>query len=145
MKSFDFAPLNVPGPTKIPLTEPFWQAAANGELHMQYCECCQSYVFYPREICPCCWSDQLTWRQVTGQATIKTYTTIWKPGQPGWSAVTPYTVGIIQLDEGPSMLALLLLEPEQLEVGRAVCFKTINIGGQLMPAFTIPEDNHHDK
>ncbi|MBJ7556481.1 Zn-ribbon domain-containing OB-fold protein [Marinomonas spartinae] len=145
MKYTHFANLKVPGPTKTPLTEPFWQAAAKGELHTQYCERCHSYVFYPREVCPFCWSNQLTWCQLSGQAKIKTYTTIWKPGHPSWAAVTPYTVGVIQLAEGPSMLALLLLEREQLEIGLPVSFKTINLGGQMMPAFTIPEDQYHDK
>ena len=65
--------LKVPGPTRIALTEPFWQAVEQGRLLLQVCGACGEAVFYPRAICPHCWSDRLSWQEASGRATLKSF------------------------------------------------------------------------
>ncbi|OSP54770.1 Zn-ribbon domain-containing OB-fold protein [Pseudoruegeria sp. SK021] len=127
--------INVPGPTTIPLTEPFWDAAAEGRFILQLCGGCQQHVFYPREICPHCWSGDLHWVPASGQGTLKSFTIVHRPGHPGWMAVTPYTVGLVALAEGPTMLSHILGDAPQ--VGQAVGFAPTNIGGRVLPCFRI--------
>lgn len=127
------ANLKVPGPTITALTAPFWEAASQGRLLIQRCGSCRGAVFYPREICPHCWSDQLEWEEVSGQGTLRSFTVIHRPGHPAWSAAAPYAVGLVRLEEGPVMLSHIL--GEGLTVGQALKLAPTDIGGRVLPCF----------
>jgi uncharacterized protein len=127
--------INVPGPTAIALTEPFWAAAAEGRFILQHCGACQKHVFYPREICPHCWSADLQWVPASGRGRLKSFTVVHRPGHPGWMAVAPYTLGLVALAEGPTMLSHILGEAPQ--VGLPLAFAPTNIGGRVLPCFRI--------
>ncbi|NES68367.1 MAG: hypothetical protein F6K24_25600, partial [Okeania sp. SIO2D1] len=96
------ASLSVPGPRTIPLTEPFWDRAKAGVLSTQVCGSCGKHVFYPRGRCPHCWSDKLSWTDVSGSATVKSFSQVWKPGNEAWIPATPYVVALVTLSEGPT-------------------------------------------
>lgn len=131
----DLSTLNVPGPTQIPLSEPFWEAATLGKLLIQHCTSCGNWVFYPRPICPCCWEDALEWREASGQARLKSFSTIWKPGHPGWLPVAPYVVGLVELVEGPTLLSYILMNEKDPKIGQALRFAPTNVGGRILPLF----------
>lgn len=128
------AGLSVPGPTKIALTEPFWTAAEEGRLTVQKCGSCEKHVFYPRGRCPHCWADALIWVQVSGQGKLKSYSEVHKPGNEGWVPAAPYYVGLIELDEGPTMLSHVLSETG-LSIGETIRFSPTNVGGRVLPCF----------
>ena len=55
--------LKRPVPSSNALTEPFWEATRQHKLVVQYCEGCDKLVWYPREICPDCWTmEGIEWR-----------------------------------------------------------------------------------
>ncbi len=137
----DLATLSVPGPTETELTKPFWAAAAEGRLLIQRCEDCGRAVFYPREICPHCWSSRLVWADASGRGRLKSFSTIHKPGHPGWQPAAPYTVGLVELEEGPTMLSFILTGPDAPRVGQALVMQPTDIGGRVLPAFKIDNDN----
>lgn len=39
---------------------------------------------------------------------------------PGWNGRAPYAVLLVELDEGPSVLAATDLEPAEIEIGQTV-------------------------
>lgn len=128
--------LRTPAPTITALTAPFWKAAEEGRLSIQHCEECDVHVFYPRPICPHCWSDKLVWKDASGHATLKSFSVVHKPGHPGWLPIVPYTVGMVELEEGPTMLTFILRDAgDELDVGAAVHMVPTRIGGRNMPAF----------
>jgi len=131
----DLTQLNVPGPIETPLTEPFWQAAAEGRLMIQHCGHCKSAVFYPRAICPQCWSDALEWQEASGRGRLKSFSEIWKPGHPGWIQVTPYLVGLVELEEGPTMLSHILADNNDVTVGDPLFFAPTQVGERVLPLF----------
>jgi len=131
------ADLKTPGPTIIALTAPFWDAAANGKLLIQRCEDCGKAVFYPRVICPHCWSRRLNWEPASGRGTLKSFSVVHKPGHPGWLPAAPYIVGLVQLSEGPTMTSFILSEKREAAVGNAVQLTPIKIGKRILPAFRI--------
>ena len=53
-------------PPVFPLSEPFWEATRQRRLLVQRCEGCDAAVWYPRERCPHCLSDRLTWQESSG-------------------------------------------------------------------------------
>jgi uncharacterized OB-fold protein len=129
------AALDVPGPTPTALSAPFWEAVAEGRLLVQHCGACDRTILYPRQICPHCWSDGLAWREASGRASLKTWSTIFKPGHPGWQPAAPYSIGLVVLEEGPTLLTHLRVEPEGLAAGLRLRVVFMDIGGRIMPLF----------
>jgi uncharacterized protein len=99
----------------------FWEAAKRHELHIQRCESCESYIFYPRAICPECLSSDLTWVKASGEGTVYSYTISRVLSDPGFADEIPYVVAIIELAEGPHMTSNIIgCQPESVRVGMPV-------------------------
>jgi len=88
----------IPAPLPNLETQPFWDAAAEGKLLIKKCNACGEVHFYPRSICPFCFSDQTVWQQASGQGTIYTYS-VMRRGAP-----VPYAIAYVTLAEGPTMM-----------------------------------------
>jgi uncharacterized protein len=85
---------------------------------LQKCADYNQWVFYPRNICPYCWSTHLEWCSASGNATLKTWSIIHRPGHPDWQGVSPYVLGVVESEEGPTMLTQLLVDSHQeLRIG----------------------------
>ena len=63
-----------PLPTPTPTSAPFWDGLKESVIKLQKCNDCGVWVFYPRNRCNSCLSDSLEWREVSGNATLYTYT-----------------------------------------------------------------------
>ena len=95
---------NKPLPIPLPLTEEFWNAAKRHELVVQRCKQCGILIFYPRDACPSCLSQDLEWNQVSGKGRVYSYTVVRSPAHPGFKDDAPYIYGVVQIDEGPRMI-----------------------------------------
>jgi uncharacterized OB-fold protein len=130
--------LIVPAPTPTAETQRFWRACGEGELLLQHCDACGRWVFYPRALCPHCWSDALHWRAASGTGVVRSFTIVHKPGHPGWAAAAPYTVAVIDLAEGPRMLtALVGVEPDDVRIGADVEVRFEKVGEFTLPFFAL--------
>ncbi|OAJ55992.1 hypothetical protein A6V36_30355 [Paraburkholderia ginsengiterrae] len=128
--------LKVPGPIPNRYTQPFWDGTAKEQFMLQHCDDCSHWVFYPRSHCPHCWSRSLSWKEASGLGKVKSFTDIHRPGHPAWEAVTPYTVALIRLDEGPTMLSTVIDTPrELLTVGQPVKAAYVKVGEFVLPMF----------
>ena len=81
---------------------PFWEAARRNELVVQHCRSCDHYQFYGRPFCLRCQSDQIAWTAVRGTGTVYSCTCVRRSWIPEFQA--PFTVAIVELDEGPRLL-----------------------------------------
>ncbi len=96
---------------------PFWEGCRQGKLLLQQCPSCAHYQFYPRLYCMHCGSRELHWQEVSGRATLYSYTIIYQNKAPEFVHDTPYNVAIVQLEEGPRLMANIVETlPEQLYV-----------------------------
>jgi hypothetical protein len=77
----------------------FDQYAAEGVLAYQRCGGCRHAVFPPRVLCPSCGCDDLAWQPSAGHGTVYSATVIAPRGKE------PYTVALIDLDEGFRMMS----------------------------------------
>ncbi|MBR1301258.1 Zn-ribbon domain-containing OB-fold protein [Bradyrhizobium sp. AUGA SZCCT0042] len=119
------------GPQPIPTAEtaPYWRAALEGRLEIQYCRACARHQFYPRRFCTQCLSDQIDWVQASGRGRIYTYTICHVAAHPAFEARVPYAIGMIELEENVRLLAGIVdSDVEQLRVGVPVevCFERIS-------------------
>ncbi len=106
----------IPLPRPTELSRPHWDGCREGVLRVQRCGACGGYVFIPQPLCTHCQSDELDWVESTGRGTLYSFTTVHRPQRPEFEV--PYTVAIVELDEGFHMLSNLVeCEPEAMQIG----------------------------
>lgn len=127
--------LKVPIPTGTSVSGPFWQAMREGTFLLQHCADCARWVFYPRAICPHCWSPKLEWREASGSGRLTTWSVQYRPGHPGWQPAAPYALGLVQLAEGPTMLSHILVPEDYLRPDLSLRLRIVTIGDTPLPFF----------
>lgn len=107
-----------------------------GELWLPFCPFCQRFIFYPREFCPYCWSEQVEWKRLQGRGRVYSYTIVNVSALPEFNEKTPYIYAIIELEEGVRMPANILnCEPEKVTIGMPVELSIQEKTGQKVAAF----------
>lgn len=127
----------LPAPTTV--SKPFWKGCNEETLLFQRCSDCKKLIYYPRHHCPKCGSDQLGWEQSSGQGTIWSFTTVEVSFYgPQWESQIPYTVTLVDLDEGVRMLSRLVGEKRaEVSIGKRVTVKFATFEGQKLPYFEL--------
>jgi uncharacterized OB-fold protein len=98
---------NKPVPEPTPETRPFWAGCAEGELRLQHCLSC-GHVQYPaRKLCSGCFGQEVEWQTASGRGTIRSWSTVVRPGAPGFEDEVPFVSVLVALEEGPTMLSVL--------------------------------------
>ena len=106
----------IPLPRPTELSRPHWDGCRAGVLRVQRCRECQTYVFIPEPFCTECQSEELEWVESSGRGTLYSMTTVYRPQRPEFEI--PYTVAIVELQEGWYMLTNLVgCPPEEMRVG----------------------------
>ncbi len=91
-------------------TRPYWDAAAEGRLLVRRCGGCGRAHHYPREFCPYCWSEDVTWETASGRATLYTWSVVHRNDLLPFGERTPYVAAVVDLDEGPRMMTEVVTE-----------------------------------
>jgi uncharacterized OB-fold protein len=82
----------------------YYHALRAGKLLYQHCDACSAAVWYPRATCPACGSGRLEWRESARRGTVYSFTRLLRPGNAGRAADVPYSVALVDLDEGIRVL-----------------------------------------
>jgi uncharacterized OB-fold protein len=107
-----------PLPEITELTAPFWQALREHRLAVQRCDGCGTLRFPPEFGCAECGSLSSTWTDMSGRATLWSWTVAHPPLLPYFAERAPWPVVIVQLEEGPRMVTNLIdVAVEQYEMG----------------------------
>jgi len=93
----------LPLPNKQPESDFYWEKAKAHELWLRKCNQCGNAYFYPRNICPNCYSDDVTWIQASGKATLHAFSIVERGPAPAFRESVPYVAALVDLDEGPRM------------------------------------------
>jgi len=110
-----------PLPIVDPGTEFFWREAKAHRLTIPQCQDCGKHHFYPRALCPHCFSDRLEWTQISGKGTVYSYTVARKPAGPAFLPDVPYVIALVDLAEGPRMMSnVMTASPDSVRIGDAV-------------------------
>jgi uncharacterized OB-fold protein len=95
---------------------PFWAALAEHRLDLPWCVDCDAAFLYPRVLCPACGSRDVVWRTASGRGTLHSFCVLTRPAVPGLREAGPLATGLIELAEGPRVLAFLRDFPEDPEL-----------------------------
>jgi uncharacterized OB-fold protein len=115
-------PTSAAAPRPTPLTQPFWDGCARGELTLQRCRACRLHVHFPRTSCPGCGSTDLDWQPVDPHGTLATFTEVHRTFAPGFEDDVPYVVGVAELaiQRGLRIVANVPGDAAGLRLGLAV-------------------------
>ncbi|HLT21621.1 MAG TPA: Zn-ribbon domain-containing OB-fold protein [Thermomicrobiales bacterium] len=83
------------------LTRPFWEAARQHKLLIQYCPDSDRYQFYPRPFDLATGSENVEWVEAKGTGVVHSMTTVHL--KVSNLLEPPYVVALVELDEGVRM------------------------------------------
>ncbi len=111
----------------------FWQGAASGKLLMQRCQHC-GYIWHPpSDVCGKCQATDIDWIPVSGKGVLYSYTKVQHAVHPVVQSWIPYTLCMVDLDEGTRILALFDDSKAPPSIGKTVAlrFQKMSDGFQL--------------
>jgi uncharacterized OB-fold protein len=100
---------------------PFWDSLRDRAVKVQRCDDCGTYRYIPKDICPTCQSDRVTWTPISGRGDVYTYTVVRRAPTPAYQAETPYVLAHVTMTEGFRMIASLTgVDPQAVRIGMPV-------------------------
>lgn len=99
-----------PLPDADPASAPFWEACARRSLVIQTCNSCDAPRHPPRPMCPRCNAFDHRWAPASGRARVWSWVVVHKPVLPAFADDVPYTVAVVELDEGVRMIGRLFAD-----------------------------------
>ena len=130
-----------PLPVANPLTEFFWEGTRAHKLLILRCQSCGHFVHYPRPVCERWLSEDLAPEEVSGNATLYSYTITMKPWHPFWVDKVPYVLASVELPEQPDLKMLTNIvecEHDALEIGMPVEVTFREVAAELTLPFFKP-------
>lgn len=85
-----------------------------GHLSFQRCDACGRAVFHPRAVCHVCGGRTLGWEHSAGRGTVYSMSTLYPHD------VEPYTVALVDLDEGFRMMTCVEAGQGPVRIGMRV-------------------------
>ena len=129
-----------PVPAIDPGSAPYWEALCQHRLILKRCNACGRAHFYPRELCPYCYADNLAWIEASGLGVIYSFTVCHRPAGPAFTADVPYIVALVELAEGPRMMTRIAGDPAAVAIGRAARVRFVQQTETLvLPFFELME------
>ncbi|VVB59037.1 Uncharacterised protein [Candidatus Anstonella stagnisolia] len=96
------------------------------------CSKCSSNFFPPRKLCPTCRrKGTISAKTFCGKGKIYSFTEIFSP-PGGFELEAPYTIAIVQLEEGPKITAQITAPHGEIKIGDPVemVFRKIQEDGE---------------
>ena len=100
-------------------TEPFWQAAKDQRLVAPRCADCGTFRLPPTPFCPRCQSRPVNWMELSGDATVYSFTVV--HGIPGMPDIT-LVPAVVDLPDAPGarlVSNIIDVEPADVSIGTA--------------------------
>jgi len=114
-------------PRPLPRPQPewdfYWEKAKAHELWLMRCKDCNSVYFYPRPMCPECFSRNTEWFQSSGKGTLYAFAIVHRAPTPAFRDMVPYVTAFVELEGGVRMPTNLVMDdptPETVKIGMPV-------------------------
>ena len=90
----------------------------DGRLMGSRCKSCNEASFPPRADCAACTGGEFEFFEVSGKGTLHTFSRI-SAAPTGFEEEVPYTVGVVDLEEGGRLLAWIgeTIADDEIEIG----------------------------
>lgn len=109
-----------PRPLISETSRPYWDGLRQDRILIQHCGACDSFIFYPRLLCPVC-GGAPGWREVSGCATLYTFTLAEAPVSPDFRDADPLLLAVAELAEGVRIPTTLVdADADTISIGMAL-------------------------
>ncbi len=134
-----YLPEGMPKPQPSRDDAPFWAGCAQRKLVVRHCDACDRSFHPPMPSCPRCAATRLSWKQVSGNGEVYTYTVSHHPTFPALKGHGAYNVAVIMLDGADDVRLVsnvVGIENDELRIGLPVSVYWDDIGdGMYLPRF----------
>lgn len=111
---------------------PFTLGLAAGRLRYQRCEDCDATLTGQHYACTHCASTRLAWCDAAGTGAVYAVSTVHRAPTESFRALVPYTLVLVDLDEGPRVMAH---GAPGLVIGERVAAQPMQLGAQPLIRF----------
>lgn len=110
----------------------FFDAAAEERLVIRRCTACGESLPPEAVVCTTCAGTELDWVPAAGTGVLASYAVVHRAPHPAYRV--PYTIGIVELDEGPWLYARVEAETPAVGLPVRVAFRH-PADGEAYPVF----------
>lgn len=104
-----------PVPVPDEASAPFFEGAARGELMLQRCRSCGTFMWPVRARCVECFSRDVEWEAASGRAELYSFVVVHQP-YPGFEE--PYVLAAVQTPEGVRFnTSIVGADADELSIG----------------------------
>lgn len=110
-------------PLEQPESDFFWERARQHELWLKHCDDCARTFFYPRDLCPKCFSRRTRWIVSNGIGVLYSFAIVHRSPAPPLDGSVPYVIALVDLAEGarmPTSLVNVACDPSAIRIGMRV-------------------------
>jgi uncharacterized protein len=126
----------LPAPALTELSRPFWDALKGGQLTFQRCKACHHAWLPARSECPNCLGEDWQRDSAKGGASLVSWVVYRIAYDPAFESRLPYTVAVVQLDEGPRMISnVVQADPASLRIDQPLRLTIEDEGEFAVPRF----------
>lgn len=127
-----------PAPEPTEETRGFWEGCRAGELRLQHCGACDAVQFPPRRFCAGCLGRDLELRPSSGRGKVRSWSVVRFPLSAAFADEAPYVVALVELDEGPTLMAGIRCSVDEARIGLPVEVEFERRGGDVyVPYFRL--------
>ena len=119
------------------LTRPFWARLKEGYLSFQHCRACGHAWLPAREQCPGCLGDDWGREDASGGAKLVSWVVYRIAYDPAFAQRLPYTVAVVELDEGPRMVSNVPGDAAGLKIEQRLTLVIEDEDGTPVPRFRV--------
>lgn len=101
-----------------PLTAAFWRATGEGRLVVQRCSTCGYLRWPPGPVCNQCQTPGGSWVPIRPRGVLYSYAEYHRALDPAFADRLPYTVVLVELDDGPRMYGQTDDQLQTADIGR---------------------------
>jgi uncharacterized OB-fold protein len=129
------APAGRPTPVPDEASRPFFDAAREGKFLLRYCPTCSRYLVPSAEVCDSCFDYNIEWRESSGRGKIYSFVLNYQVIHPSFKDLVPYSVIVVELEEGPRFTCTYDGPNEEIEVDMPVRVTFEDLGEVSVPKF----------
>jgi len=125
-----------PQPRPAAESAPYWEGAKAHKLLLPRCNACGKFCLPPSQRCTHCLSTDFAWQESLGKGRIYSFVVYHRVYHPAFESDVPYAVAIVELDEGPRLLANIVgTPPDAIRCDMRVGVVFEDRGDQTIPQF----------
>lgn len=128
--------MNAVAENPVELNEPYRDGLKAGKLMFQRCKACGHAWMPARSECPKCLAADPAWVAASGDARLVSWVVYHRAFNEAFKTRVPYTVAVVQLDEGPRMISNVIgAGPSTLKIEQALTLQIDREGEAFIPRF----------